>query len=250
MPVITKDLRVYKESCPYPYNPNAPETTVFRAGDTVCIGALFYNDNLLPAWWIPIYYYFGTKEKLEKIAEHTILGLLPYYSYYDIAKYTIPKDTEEGYYLIGARSVDESETLVKEIYVRAVTQPPPPTIARLDIITEPIGAKVYVDGEYVGKSPVTVDVPEGYHDIKAVLSGYTMKSCSGQKIDDVCRVYTEVGKVTKVTITLTPTPAPPWMTSLYWAIGGLAIGGLMGLASKRGWTEKAMGVVKKWPTRL
>ena len=47
--------------------------------------------------------------------------------------------------------------------------------ARLTVVTEPEKAKVYLDGNFQGKSPVTVDaVKSGAHEIRAELPGYAI----------------------------------------------------------------------------
>ena len=47
--------------------------------------------------------------------------------------------------------------------------------ARLTVVTEPEKAKVYLDGNFQGKSPVTVDaVRGGTHEIRAELPGYAL----------------------------------------------------------------------------
>jgi len=47
--------------------------------------------------------------------------------------------------------------------------------ARLTVVTEPEKAKIYLDGNFQGKSPVTVDaVKSGAHEIRAELPGYAI----------------------------------------------------------------------------
>ena len=106
-----------------------------------------------------------------------------------------------------------------------------------------------MDGRYVGESPVVVDVEAGYHDIKAVKSGYRIESCSGDVVDGVCRVYGEYGKVTYVTIKMVPAKAPEWQKSLYYGLAGLAVGGIIALAKRREYIERAKEVGAKWLTR-
>jgi len=256
MPVITEDVRVYDRYV-WPYNPDIPETTVFHAGDIICVGVLYYNDNWLPAWFVKCSLYFYKDGESPKEVDSVLNSFLPFQHVYTPFEYTLPKDLESGYYWVGSKTVDEDKALVKKIYVHGIVQPPPPTKARLSIVTEPIGAKIYVDDVYVGESPIIVDVDAGYHDIKAVKSGYQMKSCTGTVIDGVCRVRAEYGKVTDVKITLAPTKAPEWQKSLYYGLAGLAVGGLIAIAKKRGYVEKvkeygarAIGEVKKrWPTK-
>jgi len=256
MPVITKDVRVYDRYV-WPYNPDIPETTVFNAGDTICVGVLYYNDNLLPAWFVECYLYFYKDGEDPKVVDSVINNFLPFQEVYTPFIFTLSKDLESGYYWVGSRTVDEDKALVKKIYVHGAVPPPEPTVARLSIVTEPLGAKIYVDGKYVGESPVVVDVDAGYHDIKAVKSGYQMESCSGEVVDGVCRVYARYGEVTTVTIKMVPAKAPEWQKSLYYGLAGLAVGGLIAIAQKRGYIERAKEygtkaieeVRRRWPTR-
>jgi len=86
---------------------------------------------------------------------------------------------------------------------------PPSTVARLSIDTHPSGATVYVDGNTVGTSPLTLDVDEGYHEISAELTGYRLKNCvNSAKTDSMCRAYCKSGEVTHVVLELEQIPAP------------------------------------------
>ncbi len=49
---------------------------------------------------------------------------------------------------------------------------PAPSKVDVRLVTEPPGAKVKVDGELVGISPVTVALPEGSHRVEVVQEGY------------------------------------------------------------------------------
>jgi len=54
-------------------------------------------------------------------------------------------------------------------------QPPPPEKATICVITHPTGAKVYIDGQYVGNSDVCTSVDPGTHTVRAELEGYEPK---------------------------------------------------------------------------
>jgi len=60
-----------------------------------------------------------------------------------------------------------------------------PATANLNIGSSPSGAEVYVDGQYVGTSPLTISVAEGGHDIEIRLPGYLSFSHS---------IYAEAGQ--------------------------------------------------------
>lgn len=56
------------------------------------------------------------------------------------------------------------------------TPTPSPTPAKnkgsIDVSTNPSGAKVHLDGKYIGVTPVTIDVPFGSHTVKLTKGGY------------------------------------------------------------------------------
>jgi hypothetical protein len=86
---------------------------------------------------------------------------------------------------------------------------PPLSIARLYIDSYPSGAKIYVDGKYIGTAPVTYDTSEGNHDVSGELEGYRLKSCGyATKTDSTCRVYAKAGEVTSVMLEFEPIPPP------------------------------------------
>lgn len=87
---------------------------------------------------------------------------------------------------------------------------PPPTTARLKIDTIPVnGAKIYVDGEIKGTSPLTIDLQEGEYTISAELENYRLKGCiNSSKTDSSCIVYAPAGTVTNVVLELEQIPAP------------------------------------------
>ena len=86
---------------------------------------------------------------------------------------------------------------------------PPPSVARLYVDSYPSGAKIYVDGKYIGTAPVTYDTTEGNHDISGELENYRLKSCGyATKTDSTCRVYAKAGEVTSVMLEFEPIPKP------------------------------------------
>ncbi len=50
--------------------------------------------------------------------------------------------------------------------------PPPPTTGTLDVSSSPSGAKVYIDGAYRGRTPLTIGLNPGAHDVELRLPGY------------------------------------------------------------------------------
>ena len=89
------------------------------------------------------------------------------------------------------------------------TSNPQPSVARLYIDSYPSGAKIYVDGKYIGTAPVTYDTTEGNHDVTGELEGYRLKSCGyATKTDSTCRVYAKAGEVTSVMLEFEQIPQP------------------------------------------
>jgi len=72
---------------------------------------------------------------------------------------------------------------------------PPPPSAAVSFNANPANAEVYVDGEFRGTAPVTLQLPAGTHEVEFKLAGFTTWS----------RELTVVaGDDTRVTATLQP----------------------------------------------
>ncbi len=77
--------------------------------------------------------------------------------------------------------------------------------ARLTVVTEPDKAKVYVDGNFQGLSPVTTDsVSAGSHEIRVELSGYAPDSrmvqvANGGETTETFRMENILGRIEVVT---------------------------------------------------
>jgi len=50
--------------------------------------------------------------------------------------------------------------------------PPPPTTGTLKVDSSPSGAKVFIDGNYRGRTPLTLSLAAGTHDVEVRLDGY------------------------------------------------------------------------------
>ena len=90
----------------------------------------------------------------------------------------ISEDMMEGYYDLEAR-LAHHRSVTKQIQVVAgqsqdITLNPIPKYGSLDIVSTPHDATVVIDGETMGKTPLTVDqLLEGEHHIAITLEGYS-----------------------------------------------------------------------------
>ena len=77
--------------------------------------------------------------------------------------------------------------------------------ARLTVVTEPDKAKVYLDGNFQGLSPVTAEsVAAGEHEIRVELSGYATVSkkvqlATGGDTTETCKLESVLGRIEVVT---------------------------------------------------
>jgi hypothetical protein len=67
----------------------------------------------------------------------------------------------------------------------------------LSIVTEPAGARVFVDGNFMGETPVEVDLLEGTHSIRLTLRGYE---------DAIREVQARAGNREELRVELVPLP--------------------------------------------
>ncbi len=70
---------------------------------------------------------------------------------------------------------------------------PPPPSAGVSFNANPPNAEVYVDGEFRGTAPVTLQLPAGTHEVEFKLAGFTAWSRT---------LVVEAGDDTRVTATL------------------------------------------------
>lgn len=101
-------------------------------------------------------------------------------------------NVKEGNYLVELRLSGSKifDNIVKvsagrTSLVEASLEVNPPASASLNIGSSPSNAEVYIDGQYVGASPVTIAVAQGNHNIEIRLAGYLSFSRS---------VYAELGQ--------------------------------------------------------
>src|ERR1039457_2879220 len=73
----------------------------------------------------------------------------------------IPRDTEITGYVVGARQLDPGKfTTTSNIAV-----PSNPTTPHLESTSDPLGAQVSIDGNFVGRTPSQIEIAQGLHTI-------------------------------------------------------------------------------------
>jgi hypothetical protein len=82
----------------------------------------------------------------------------------------------------------------------AAKQPPPPTVASVSVRSEPLGARVLVDGSERGVTPQVVELPPGEHTIALDKPGFVAQE---QKLT------VEAGDEQELVLTLVAEPPPP-----------------------------------------
>lgn len=118
---------------------------------------------------------------------------------------------------------------VKYISATLSQHPEPATNGRVNVMSQPSGAEVYIDNLFRGYSPVVVpDIAPGSHPITLKVPGYS---------EWMSTVQVNAGETAQVSATLTPKPAPPQPTpsgSLpVAALGAVAMLGILFVVAKR-----------------
>jgi len=204
----------------------------FTAGETLRYWVKIKNTGLLPAMPKDVYLFFGPKGgPLQRVATIRTGWISPWGEETHTYDYVIPTSTPAGFYWIGAKTEEDTTTIVREI---RVFEPAPPGMGRLDIKTNPSGATIYVDGVKVGVSPIMVDVDPGTHDIRVELSGYKVKEAFGAEVISEDTVRTSVGPDETKTVVITLEPSPVlWRSAMMWGLAGLALGAGVALLKKK-----------------
>lgn len=87
------------------------------------------------------------------------------------------EDLMEGFYDVEVKK-EHHVTATKQIEVKAgvnqvVNIEPTPILCTLDVVSTPINASVFIDGNIVGETPCTIEgILEGEHQVKLALKGY------------------------------------------------------------------------------
>jgi len=206
--------------------------TNFKVGDRVYICVELKNEC-----WVPVYeevYYFIDGEQVGK----STVFMFPFQPARVVAYFDVPEGVS-GLHTVGVTTREDQEEGIPpketQIYIQEPIPPPPAGKATLYIMTEPTGARVYVNDQLVGQSPVTVTVDPGVYDIRAELKGYELASCRGStKINDACRVSVEARQEPyEVTLVLKKKEAPPWRNAAIAGAVGVMVGAGLALAKRR-----------------
>jgi len=138
---------------------------------------------------------------------------------------------QQGNYLMGFRTEEQGSYEVT--FEIAVEPPITPGLARIEVWSQPLGAKAFIDGSYVGKTPVAKDVAPGYHDIKVELEGYKVKDIIGaERVDSTARISVTSGQRARVTFVMEPY-TPLWKSAAFWGAVGVGVGTLIFLKKRK-----------------
>jgi len=88
----------------------------------------------------------------------------------------------------------------KNINVMLTPIPQNPTV---EFTSSPSGAQVFLDGVYIGNTPVQVETSSGYHEYKMLLAGYNMKEGSFNIAE---------GESKSINVVLIPVSSEGWLT--------------------------------------
>jgi hypothetical protein len=232
MTVIVSDLKTM--------TPQGIEKSTFSAGETIRIWMRVVNTGFLPAAPKTVYVYWGqgnTARLIGSFRTGWIGGAGPGGEEIHTYDYKIPEATPTGVYFVGARTEEQDEMIIRTIQV---VEPVSPTMGRLDIKTQPSGAKIYVDGQYAGVAPVMVDVKPGTHDIRVELEDYKVKDAQGADVisDDTVRASVNAGEVKTVVITLEPSK-PIWKSAWFWGLMGIGAGAVIAMKKRPEYVRRA-----------
>ena len=159
-----------------------------KAGDTIEITGKFKHNEFDR---IPVGYHIEFRFD-DKLIGKPLEG----YATRDFTRsveYKIPGDLPEANYKI---SVQTSEDAEPETFTLKVHTPPTPGKGKVEISTQPSGAKVFREGRMVGRTPETLEADSGWITVTIKKEGYkTIKR----------NVHVEEGKIRSVTFPLEKT---------------------------------------------
>jgi hypothetical protein len=92
-----------------------------------------------------------------------------------------------------------------------------PQFGRLEVVGQPSGARVRVDGKWRGQLPFSENLGVGQHELSIIADGHYRK---------VVPIETLAGVEQRLTIELAPKPTPKWARSVGWATLGIGLGSL------------------------
>jgi hypothetical protein len=92
-----------------------------------------------------------------------------------------------------------------------------PQFGRLEIVGQPLGARVHVDGKWRGQLPFSESLSIGHHELIVVADGHFRK---------VVPIETLAGVEQRLTVELAPKPIPRWSRTVGWTSLGIGLGAL------------------------
>lgn len=119
--------------------------------------------------------------RFARITINTLDGAEIYSNGKLMGKGHISEDMMEGYYDLEAR-LDHHKSVIKQIQVVAgqsqdITLNPIPKYGSLDVMSTPYGATVIIDGNNLGKTPMTIEhTLEGKHKLEIKMEGYYLET--------------------------------------------------------------------------
>ena len=119
--------------------------------------------------------------RFARITINTLDGAEIYSNGKLMGKGHILEDMMEGYYDLEAR-LDHHKSVTKQIQVVAgqsqdITLNPIPKYGSLDVMSTPYGATVIIDGNNLGKTPMTIEhTLEGKHKLEIKMEGYYLET--------------------------------------------------------------------------
>ena len=189
------------------------DKTVVKPGQEITVNMRFGDNCPLPQLYDAYCYLDGEEEW------HDWGFILPYTEEDATCKVKAPN--QPGQHTITVQTNQEQDDGLpgKSVTFVVVSGSPPPDKGLLQVQTTPEGAKITVNGKFVGYSPVSVWLPQGWYTITASLKGYQTVTKN---------VYVIVGKVTKLNILMKKVTTPKLTPALLAAGAGIAAG--VGLA--------------------
>lgn len=90
----------------------------------------------------------------------------------DFASSNIGEDGFARAFSIVVRPIPQGDWVTDTVTFYVGTPPPRPRTGTLAVVTRPRGANVYLDGDYIGQTPLSRAVPVGNHQLELRLDGY------------------------------------------------------------------------------
>jgi len=181
---------------------------VYRPGEKVTVHVDVYNQCAIPQLYKVIVTLNGEEEES---AWWIILPWTP-----DEWLFWLKAPDKEGTYTVTAKTNQEAdESLPGKKTVIIVSRRGMKNKGVIIIDSNPQNAGAYVDGRFVGLTPVSVIVNPGVHEILIRMKGYE---------DYRTRVVVGAGKIVRISVKLKKKPERMWILPLAMGLAGASIG--------------------------